>query len=97
MEILLNREQAMKAVDVARNFAESASGLDVLQGAFLSAGFGRVRLTTTDLSLWCRVGLDAQTLQPGTASGAGAASGNGVEERAAQPGGASQDGRRPGV
>ena len=67
MEILLNREQAMKAVDVARNFAESASGLDVLQGAFLSAGFGRVRLTTTDLTLSCRVGLDAETLQPGTA------------------------------
>ena len=67
MEILVNRNQAMKAVDVARNFAESASGLQVLQGAFLSAGFGRVRLTTTDLDLWCQVELDAQTPQPGKA------------------------------
>ena len=67
MEIRFNREQAMKAVDVARNFAERASGLKVLQGAFLSAGFGRVRLTTTNLSLWCQVVLDAQTVQPGTA------------------------------
>ena len=67
MEILLNREQAMKAVDVARNFAESASGLKVLHGVFMSAGFGRVRLTTTDLSLWCQVELDAQTPRPGTA------------------------------
>ena len=67
MEILFNRSQAMKAVDVARNFAESASGLKVLQGAFVSAGFGRVRLTTTDLELWCQVELDAQTPQPGKA------------------------------
>lgn len=67
MEIVFNRERAMKAIDVARNFAERASGLDVLQGAFLSAGFGRVRLTTTNLSLWCQVVLDAQTVQPGTA------------------------------
>ena len=67
MEILLNREQGMKAVDVAKNFAESASGIKALQGAFLSAGFGRVRLTTTDLELWCQVELDAQTPQPGTA------------------------------
>ena len=67
MEILLNREQGLKAVDVAKNFAESASGLKVLQGAFLSAGFGRMRLTTTDLELWCQVELDAQTPQPGTA------------------------------
>ena len=67
MEILLNREQGMKAVDVARNFAESASGLKVLQGAFVSAESGRVRLTTTDLGLWCQVELDAQTPEPGTA------------------------------
>ena len=67
MEILLDRNQAMKAVDVARNFAESVSGLNVLQGALLSAGFGRVRLTTTDLDLWCRVELDTQTPQPGKA------------------------------
>ena len=55
----------MKVVDVAKNFAERASGLKVLQGAFMSAGFGRVRLTTTDLDLWCRVELDAQTPRPG--------------------------------
>ena len=67
MEIILNKDQAMKAVDVSRNFAESASGLKVLQGVFLSAGFGRLRLTTTDLSLWCQVELDAQTPRPGTA------------------------------
>ena len=67
MEILLNRKQAMKAVDVARNFAESASGLDVLQGALVSAEAGRVRLTTTDLAVWCQVELDAQTPQPGKA------------------------------
>ncbi len=30
MEIILNRDQAMKAVDVARKFAASASGLKVL-------------------------------------------------------------------
>ena len=33
----------------------------------MSAGFGRVRLTTTDLELWCQVELDAQTPQPGKA------------------------------
>ena len=67
MQVILNREQAVKAVDVARNFAESASGLEVLQGAFMSAGFGRVRFTTTDLDLWCRVELKAETPQPGKA------------------------------
>ena len=65
MEILLNKDQAMKAVDVARNFAESASGLGVLQGALVSAEDGHVRLTTTDLGLWCQVGIDAQTPEPG--------------------------------
>lgn len=65
MQIILNREQAMKAVDVAKNFAERASGLKVLQGALLSAGFGRVRLTTTDLDLWCQVELKAETPRPG--------------------------------
>ena len=65
MEILVNRNQAMKAVDVARNFAESASGLKVLQGALVSAESGHVRLTTTDLSLWCQVELDAQTPESG--------------------------------
>ena len=67
MQIILNKVQAMKAVDVARNFAEGASGLKVLQGAFLSAGSGRVRLTTTDLGLWCQVELGAKTPQPGKA------------------------------
>ena len=67
MEIILNKGQTMKAVDVAKTFAESASGLKVLQGVFVSAGFGRVRLTTTDLELWCQVELNAQTPQPGTA------------------------------
>ena len=67
MEILLNREQAMKAVDVAKNFAESASGIKVLRGALVSAECGRVQLTTTDLALWCRIELDAQTPEPGTA------------------------------
>ena len=68
MQVILNRNQAMKAVDTAKNFAETPSGLKVLQHAFLSAGFGRVRLTTTDLVLWCQVELDAQTPQPGTAT-----------------------------
>ena len=67
MQITLNREKAMKAVDVARNFAAGASGLKVLQGVLLSAEPGRVRLTTTDLELWCQVELDAQTAQPGKA------------------------------
>ena len=67
MEILLHREQTVKAVDVARNFAEGASGLKVLQGVFLSAGFGRLRLTTTDLELSCQVELKAQTPRPGKA------------------------------
>ena len=66
MEILLNREQGMKAVDVARNFAEGASGIKALQGVLLSAESGRVRLTTTDLAVWCQVELEAQTPEPGT-------------------------------
>ena len=66
MEILLNREQGMKAVDVARNFAEGASGIKALQGVLLSAESGRVRLTTTDLAVWCQVELEAQTPVPGT-------------------------------
>ncbi|MDE0205519.1 MAG: DNA polymerase III subunit beta [Candidatus Tectomicrobia bacterium] len=67
MEILLDRNQAMKAVDVARKFAESASGHQVLQGVVVSAECGRVRLTTTDLEVWCQVELDAQTPEPGKA------------------------------
>ena len=66
MEILLNREQGMKAVDVARNFAEGASGIKALQGVLLSVESGRVRLTTTDLAVWCQVELEAQTPEPGT-------------------------------
>ena len=67
MEIHLNRDQAMKAVDVARKFGGSASGHQVLQGVVVSAEDGRVRLTTTDLEVWCQVELDAQTPQPGKA------------------------------
>ena len=67
MEIILNRDRALKAVNVAKNFAETPSGLKILQHAFVSAGFGRARLTTTDLALWCQVEVDAQTPQPGTA------------------------------
>ena len=67
MEIILNREQAMKGVDVARNFAAGASGMTALQGVLVSADDGRVRLTTTDLDLWCQVELEAQTPQPGKA------------------------------
>ena len=66
MEITLNREQAMRAVDVVRNFAEGASGLKVLQGVLVSAHPGCVRLVTTDLAVWCQVDLwDAQTPEPG--------------------------------
>ena len=65
MEITLNREQAMRAVTVAKNFAAGASGLKVLQGVLVSAESGRVRLVTTDLDLWCQVDLDAQTPDPG--------------------------------
>ena len=67
MEIILNRDRTLKAVNVAKNFAETPSGLKILQHAFVSAGFGRARLTTTDLALWCQVEVDAQTPQPGTA------------------------------
>ena len=67
MEIILNKDKALKAVNVAKNFAETPSGLKILQHAFVSAGFGRARLTTTDLALWCQVEVDAQTPQPGTA------------------------------
>ena len=67
MEITLNREQAMRAVDVVRNFAEGASGLKVLQGVSVSAESGHVRLVTTDLAVWCQVEMDAQTPEPGEA------------------------------
>ena len=65
MEITLNREQAMRAVTVAKTFAAGASGLKVLQGVLVSAESGRVRLVTTDLDLWCQVDLDTQTPDPG--------------------------------
>lgn len=65
MEIAFNKDQAMKAVEVAKNFAEGAAGMTVLQGVLLSAESGRLRLTTTDLDLWCRVDIEAGTPQPG--------------------------------
>ena len=68
MEISFDRSQMLKAVNVSKNFAEASSRLKVLQSTFLSAGFGRVRLTTTDLTLWCQVELDARTPEPGTAA-----------------------------
>lgn len=67
MEILLNREQTMRGVEAVRAFCESASGLKVLQHAHVSGGFGRVRVTTTDLGMWCQVELKGETVQPGTA------------------------------
>lgn len=66
MHVILNREQAMKAVGMAKTFAAGASGLRVLQGVVLSAEEGRARLTTTDLEVWCQVELGARTPQPGT-------------------------------
>ena len=65
MQITLNREQAMRAVDVVRNFAEGPSGLKVLQGVLVSAESGHVRLVTTDLAVWCQVEMGAQTPEPG--------------------------------
>ena len=67
MQITLDREQAMRAVDVVRNFAEGASGLKVLQGVLVSADSSHVRLVTTDLAVWCQVEMDAQTPEPGEA------------------------------
>ena len=66
MEIIFDRSQMLKAVNVAKGFAESASATKVLQGVFLSAESGRVRLVTTDLSLWCQVKLDARVADAGT-------------------------------
>ena len=67
MQIVVNREHAMKAVDVARQFAASASGPEVLQGVLVTAAHGHARLTTTDLDVWCQAGLDVQTQVPGKA------------------------------
>ncbi|MDE0206630.1 MAG: hypothetical protein OXP66_11450, partial [Candidatus Tectomicrobia bacterium] len=66
MEITFDRSQMLKAVNTAKSFAEGSSALKVLQGTFLSAGCGKVRLTTTDLSLWCQVELDARVAEAGT-------------------------------
>ena len=66
MEITFDRSQMLKAVSMAKTFAESSSAVKVLQSALLAAESGRVRLTTTDLSLRCQVELDARTPHPGT-------------------------------
>ena len=66
MEITFDRSRMLKAVNTVKSFADS-SGLKVLQSTLLSAGEDRVRLTTTDLSLWCQVELDAGSPEPGTA------------------------------
>ena len=68
MEITFERSRMLKAVNTAKSFAEGSSGQKVLQSIYLSAGFGHVRLTATDLTLWCQVELDAQTPEPGTAA-----------------------------
>ena len=66
MEISVDRSQMLKAVNTVKSFAEGSSGLKILQSTLASAGSGHVRLTTTDLSVWCQVDLDARTPQPGT-------------------------------
>ena len=68
MEIIVDRSRMLKAVNMAKTFAESSSAMKVLQNTLLSAGCGRVRLATTDLSVFCQVELDARTPQPGTAA-----------------------------
>ena len=68
MEIIVDRSQMLKAVNMAKTFAESSSAMKVLQNTMLSAGCGRVRLAATDLSVFCQVELDARTPQPGTAA-----------------------------
>ena len=65
MEINFDRSQMLKAVNTVKTFAEGSSALKVLQSTFMSAGFGRVYLTTTDLTLWCQVGLNARTSAAG--------------------------------
>ena len=66
MEITFERSQMLKAVNTVKSFAEGTSALKILQSAILSAATGRVRLTATDLSVWCQVELDARTSEPGT-------------------------------
>ena len=66
MRITFDRSHMLKAVNTAKTFAEGSPALKVLQGAHLSAGCDRVRLTTTDLALWCQVELDARVAEAGT-------------------------------
>lgn len=67
MELLLKREQVLRGVETAKAFAASAADQKVLQHALVSGGFGKVRLTTTDLELWCQVELTDETIRPGSA------------------------------
>ena len=68
MEITFDRSRMLKAVNTAKSLAEGSSALKILQSTFLSAGQGHIRLTATDLSLWCQVELEARTAEPGTAA-----------------------------
>ena len=68
MDITFERSRMLKAVNTAKSFAEAASGQKVLQSICLSADHGHLRLTATDLALWCQVELDAQTAEAGTAA-----------------------------
>ena len=68
MEISFERSRMLKAVNTAKGFAEGSSGQKVLQSICLSAGHGHVRLTATDLALWCQVDIEAQTPEAGTAA-----------------------------
>ena len=68
MEITFDRGQMLKAVNTVKSFAEGSPAQPVLKSAHLSAASGRVRLTTTDLSLWCQVELEARTAEAGTAA-----------------------------
>ena len=67
MELLLKREQVMRGVETAKAFAGTASDPKVLQHAMVSGGFGKVRLTTTDLDVWCQVELTDEIIRPGKA------------------------------
>ena len=68
MEITFDRSQMLKGVNTVKTFAEGSSALKILQSTLLWAGSGKVRLTTTDLTLWCQVELDARTAEEGTAA-----------------------------
>ena len=82
MELLLKREQVMRGVETAKAFAGTASDPKVLQHAMVSGGFGKVRLTTTDLDVWCQVELTDEIIRPGKALVPAKASREGVEEPA---------------